>query len=211
MTTIEQFFDKIFVINRDARTDRWAHCLGQFKKFTLTKCERFSAHDGVILDGRLNGNAGCTASHRALLEIISYHKWPRTLILEDDFKIRHDDFHQKFNDMIGEVPEDWDMLYLGGHYAEKPQGRVSAHVIRIGRMLTTSSYAVAWQMARHMAADICGVGPIDSLYGKFHLSHKCYIFQPRLMVQAAGVSDLTGSVNEHPEFCMEDPTHENMV
>jgi GR25 family glycosyltransferase involved in LPS biosynthesis len=210
MTTIEDYFDKIIVINRDARIDRWTHCLEQFRKFNLTKVERFSALDHASIDGHIGGNGGCTASHRCILDAITFNKWPRTLILEDDFEIIHDDFHAKFAEMIGEVPDDWQMLYLGGHYAEKPQGRVSQHVIRMARMMTTSSYGVTYQMAREMAPVIYGSAPIDTLYYPFHLSHKCYIFQPRLMVQFDSFSDLQGRESSN-RACMSDENHSNMV
>lgn len=210
MTTIEDYFDRIIVINRAARIDRWTHCLEQFLKHSITKFERFDAYDHGKIDGWVGGNGGCTSSHRAVLDVIAYHKWPRTLILEDDFEIIHDDFHAKFSEMISEVPDDWEMLYLGGHYAEKPQSRVSKHVIRMARMMTTSSYGITWQMAREMAPVIYGSAPIDTQYYQFHLSHKCYIFQPRLMVQYESFSDLQGyKMNNVP--AMTDTNHENMV
>lgn len=209
--TIESYFDRLFVINLDRRTDRWAHCQEQFKRYGLTKVERFSGYADVIdHHGKVNGNCGCSASHRALLEIIAYHQWPRVLILEDDFEIRFDDFDYRFARMISEVPPDWDMLYLGGHFAEKPQARVSRHVIRMGHMFTTSSYAVTHKLARKIAPYICGVGPIDSLYAQWHRSEKCYIFDPRLMVQYSSFSDLTERDSTNAP-CMEDMTHSRMV
>jgi GR25 family glycosyltransferase involved in LPS biosynthesis len=210
MTTIEDYFDKILVINRAARTDRWQECEEEFRRFNLTKCERFDAYDHGLIDGHIGGNGGATSSHRAVLDVIAYNKWPRTLVLEDDFKIVHPDFHQRFNDMISEVPEDWQMLYLGGHYQEKPQSRVSKHVIRIGGMLTTSSYGITWQQARKMAPVIYGSGPIDCLYLKYNREDKCYIFQPRLMVQRDSYSDLQGRHMSNLD-CMSNTTHENMV
>lgn len=205
--TVNDYFDKIICINLDRRTDKWAECQKQFDKFGLT-VERFSGHDMAGSVGW--GNNGCTASHRGVLELICHHKWKRTLILEDDFHIRHTDFHQMFSDMIGEVPNDWDMLYLGGHYSEKPKSRVSKHVIRINRMATTSSYAVTWDFARKVAPGIFGIGPIDCLYFEQHLSSNCYIFQPRLMVQRPCFSDIQNKECNN-SACMEDTTHENMV
>lgn len=210
MITIEDYFTRIFVINREARKDRWDECCALFSKYNLTKVERFQAYDHGNIDGWVGGNSGCVSSHRALLDIIAYHKWPRTLILEDDFHIIHENFHELFNQMIPEVPDDWDMLYLGGHYGEKPQYRVSPHVIRINRMLTTSSYGITWQQARKMAPNIYGGGPIDSLYGQWNVDDKCFILQPRLMIQRDSFSDLQGR-NMSNRDCMTNPDHENMV
>lgn len=210
MTRLQDYFSHIFCINLDRRTDRWDHALDQFRLLGLQNVIRFSGHADVIHNGRVNGNAGCTASHRALCEIIAFNKWPRVLILEDDFECIHEDTQQRFSDMIGEVPNDWDMLYLGGHYADAPQKRISPHVIKFNRMLTTSSYGITWQMARRIAPYLHSDFPIDSLYSGFTPHHNCYIFQPRLFIQAPSHSDLTETHSMNGP-CMLDPNHENLV
>lgn len=203
--TLNEYFDKIICINLDKRLDKWKECLSQFLEFGI-KAERFSGHD--MSDGW--GNNGCTASHRGVLELICHHRWHRTLILEDDFLITHPNAQQMFSDMIGDVPDDWQMLYLGGHYGDAPQARVSKHVIRIGRMMTTSSYAVTYKFARHIAPHISGIGPIDTLYFDAHHTLPCYIFQPRLMVQRPCFSDIQQRECNNQD-CMQDTNHENMV
>jgi hypothetical protein len=172
--------------------------------------ERFEGYDQISDGNRVNGNLGCTASHRALLEIISYQQWPRVLILEDDFEVCVSDFNERFSEMIEEVPTDWDMLYLGGAYGEPPQYRHSDHVIRINRIMTTSSYAVTAQMARRLAPYVSGGGPIDSVYGNFHSQTNSYISQPRLMVQYANVSDLVEQHMDNSQSML-DPHHEDML
>lgn len=208
--TIDEYFDRIFVINLARRGDRWQHCLEQFRKHDIRNFTRFEGYAGVIHRDVVNGNCGCTASHRALLEILAYHRWGRVLILEDDFEILHDDFRDRFAAMISEVPDDWDMLYLGGHYQEDAQSRVSEHVIRIGGMLTTSSYGITWRQARKMAPYVSGVGPIDSLYIGFNRADRCYIFQPRLMIQYPNYSDLQEKESDNSQ-CMQDCSHESRV
>ncbi len=218
-TPIENYFDKIFVINLARRTDRWAHVQAQMKLLGITQYNRFEAYDGIVNgNGVVCGNSGCVASHRGLLELISYHQWPRVLILEDDFSIAHTDPEMKayvdvqgeFERMIKEVPSDWDMIYLGGQYGSNPSYRVSPHVIRLGTMLTTSSYGITPAMARRLAPHVHGLGPIDSIYCHHQPANNCYVFQPRLFVQYANVSDLTNREcsNEH---CMLDQHHEEML
>lgn len=191
MTPIEKYFDKIYVINLARRTDRWVQIMTLFKTFGITKFERFEAYDKPLLDGKPNGNMGCTASHRALLEVIAYNQIPRALIFEDDCDFTRGDFHERFAEFIKEVPDDWDQLYLGAGYGENPIARVSPHVIRSGRLLTTSSYGITWQHARKIAPYISGVGPIDSLMSGWHREAKTYIFDPRLCFQRPSFSDLT--------------------
>lgn len=201
--SLNNHFDQIILINLARRGDRMEQAQKEADKhgFTFT---RFEAHD---MPGW--GNNGCTASHRGVLELISHHKWQKTLVLEDDFKIVHEDFNDRFAAMITQVPE-WDMLYLGGHYAEPPQGRVSPNVIRMGHMKTTSSYGITYEQARKMAPAIAGIGPIDELYSNYNRNDRCYIFQPRLMVQSEGYSDLQCHVMNNGG-CMMDTAHESMV
>lgn len=211
MTPIELYFDKIFVINLASRPDRWEHVLAQMAVLGIEKFERFEAYQKPIdHHGFPNGNLGCTSSHRALYEIIAYHGWKRVLILEDDFAYCVDDPQKTFQRMIGEVPENWDMLYLGGHYAERPVARVSPHVIKIGRMLTTSSYGITGAFARKIAPYISGIGPIDSLLSGFLAPNNCFIFQPRLFVQYPNWSDLQEAHASNHQ-CMLDRGHESMV
>lgn len=203
---ITDYFDKIILIHLERRTDRWEECVAELDAVGLRDAVTvFKGHD---MPG--DGNRGCTASHRGVLELIGHHGWERTLILEDDFKIVAPDFHGAFEAMIGEVPADWEMLYLGGHYQEGPQARVSPRVLRIGRMMTTSSYAVTLAFARRIAPWICGIGPIDTLYYETHMQGRCYICQPRLMVQRAGFSDLQQHWMDNGG-CMMDGAHEAMV
>lgn len=187
---LNQFFgDRVFCINVAARTDRWEHAkrLAGIYGIEIT---RFEAKTGIIVDGVVNGNAGCTASHRALLDLMVENRWPFMFILEDDFDILHADFNDKIERIMLELPTDWDMFYAGGHYGEQPLARHSPHLIRCGRFLTTSSYAISLKMAEKMRESISGIGPIDSLYGGFHRDNLCLVSDPRLIVQYPNASDL---------------------
>jgi len=218
--SMKTYFDKVFCINRDSRPDRWEN----FQKL-IQQCEldvtRFRAHDGVLADGSFNGNYGCTASHRGILELICHHGWERTLIFEDDAEVvqpgRYGD-HTKnrlpvldqWNQILPEIPDNWDMLFLGGHYGSPPLRRLSKHVIRINTMLTASSYAVSLACARALAPHISGIGPIDSLYGNFQPSLMALSIQPRLFIQYLNMSDLQHIHCDNSQ-CMLDPNHEAMV
>jgi GR25 family glycosyltransferase involved in LPS biosynthesis len=202
--TINEYFDSVVCINLTRRPDRWAHCVAQFNKHGI-KAERFVGADTLTW-----GNHGCTLSHRIVHELIIKKEWKRTLILEDDFDCRHDNTQELFSGMIKEVPDDWDILYLGGHYSEPPKKRISPHVIQCGTMKTTSSVAVTLEQAKKMAPTLIGCGPIDEWYSMWCRKSNSYIFQPRLMVQYNNYSDLQQhDCNNEP--CMTDSRHEEMV
>lgn len=185
----EIFGDRVFVINCAHRQDRMAHFDAMAKRHGFTY-QRFEAHSGVVVDGRVNGNAGCTASHRGLLELCAHHRWPWTMIFEDDADIIYQDFNERLARAWRELPADWGLFYLGGGYAQPPIRRVSQRIIQVAGMMTTSSYAITWQQARKMAPYISGIGPIDSLFQGFNREAPSYCISPRCVVQYPNHSDL---------------------
>lgn len=211
MHTLNSAFEHVMVINRAARTDRWANVEAQCKKFDI-RVERFLAHEAAdcMVNGVPNANFACTASHRGCLELQLHHGWKTMLVLEDDFQIVDDAFPEMFDAQWSEVPDDWDWIWLGAGYAEDAQYRINGSVIRANRLLTTSSYAITLKMALRVAPHVSGIGPIDSLYGGWQREAKTYVLSPRLMVQAPGMSDLTGlySINSNS---MSDQTHESKL
>ena len=211
MNTLNSVFDKILCINRKSRRDRRESVVRQCEQFGI-KLDWFEAHeaDNCLVGGKPNGNFGCTASHRGCLELQCFHRWKTMLVLEDDFQIVHDDFVSMFDSMWPDIPEDWDFVFLGAGYAEDPIARVNDSVIRAGRLLTTSSYAITCAMARKIAPHIYGSSAIDSLYFGWQREAKTYVFSPRLMVQADGVSDLTGQFSRNSNSML-DTAHENRL
>lgn len=191
MSPFERYFDgHLFVINLAKRVDRMEHFNAMCARTGLTAVQRFEAVGGIVVDGRVSGNAGCTASHRALLDLQIANGWPRMFVWEDDAEIIYHDFHERWDRFERELPSTWHMIYLGAGYAEPPMARVAPHVIRAGRLLTTSSYGITLEMAKRMAPSISGVGPIDSLYGGFHRDAEVYLMSPRAVVQYPNFSDL---------------------
>lgn len=191
MTDFENFFEgRLFVVNLARRTDRLAQFEAMCRRVGLTAVQRFEALVVNDENGRPHGNRGCTASHRALMEMQIANGWPRMFVWEDDADVIYHDFHERWERFAAKLPASWDIIYLGAGYGEPPIARLSQHVIRAGRLLTTSSYGITLAMARRMAPSISGIGPIDSLYGGFHRDAETYIISPRCVVQYPNFSDL---------------------
>ena len=120
-----------FVINLDRRPDR----LEEFKKnnigFSVT---RFPAVDGArlkpteqlqhIFEGNdynmRKGMVGCAMSHIQLAILLTKTDLDFLLILEDDITVVPD-FAPKLARLIGRLPSDWNLVYLGHHV--RPQYR----------------------------------------------------------------------------------------
>lgn len=218
MSMFEDYFDRVFCINLDRSPERWAHVQQQCQQFGLSKVTRFSGFDFLtyadLPDGHrqsiANALCGCTTSHGSLFHNIAFNGWDKVLVLEDDFEIIHEDFHAKFESLIKYVPSDWELLYLGAHYGDKPLGRVNEHVVKAGYIKTTSSYAIRGPYARYLAPFMCGCNAPDDLLSAFNQWHRVYVLQPRLMKQYNCMSVIWGKhVNNGP--CMEDTRHEQMV
>lgn len=208
MTPFEEFFcGNIFYINREARLDRKAHFEKEMASIGVTCHERFNAIDY----GPTLGNHSCTASHRAVLDLIISRGLRVAHIFEDDATVRdqfRDDFNGTFMAAARELPEDWAMFYTGGHYGDMPRGWHSRHLVLIGQMKTTSSYGVTLESAKKLR-DLIPVytsNAIDSLYAGFNETEQCFIIEPRLFVQYASYSDLQRAELAY-EGSMIDPSH----
>lgn len=134
-----EFVDKIYCINLDRRPDRWKRCQEIFAKHNL-EVERVSAVDGRTL-GKTDLPPGALGVLRTALGIIKQakeHGYRNILIFEDDIELE-DDFSAKFAEYIPQVPDDWQLIYLGGNNRrESPQA--SKNVKRVVRVY--GAYAV---------------------------------------------------------------------
>lgn len=172
--TIDAYFDSIFCVNLDRRTDRWGQAQAELTLCGIERCRRFQA-----VDYPLNGPIGCAMSHRRLWRhIATGDLGERVLILEDDFTFVTREMlllagytdvsdtmrifnscvetmlARRFATMIDEVPSDWDLLYLGGSYETSPLSRVDKHVIRNNGMHTTHAYGITRAFAGRMTAHL---------------------------------------------------------
>jgi hypothetical protein len=109
--TINSYFDKVFCINLDRRTDRLQRVQAeavrygiQFERHVGAEPSRLTRKPlsteeraalvpfgptlaGCPLEARPYGTMGTTLSHRMLLRKVAEGPWPRVLVLEDDFHV----------------------------------------------------------------------------------------------------------------------------
>lgn len=237
---LSDYFHRIVCINLDRRVDRWKECLIEMASNNMEGVERFSGYDHPT-----HGHTGCTRSHRILLRQIAEGDAKRVLVLEDDFasvtrsrlalagfrpeqQVWKDqisvldgqgDLNQRFNSLIPFIPE-FDVLYLGGGYAENPISRLNSHVIRCAGMKTTSSYGITKEFAK-VWSDRVNVmagsedldrhpGCVDDCFSAMSRDNRFYILQPRLIFQRLSPSDITGETNSHL-YSMTDVLHQSRV
>lgn len=127
---------------------------------------------------------------------------------------------ERFSAIEPDLPKRWDVLYLGGSYAEGPIERLNSRVIRVRRMKTTTAYGITSAWAKELTALIDRSmhstdlakhpGPVDDVLGNFATRAGYFCIQPRIFYQRPSMSDISGECH-NGLFAMTDPVHEGMV
>lgn len=238
---MNNFVDRVFIINLPRRTDRRALAEHELAISGINP-NMVEWVDGV--DCPVNAHSGCNRAHRALLKRVAEGPWDRVLVLEDDFKtITEQDlidhgftpeqqvwktFHavpgvtlnERFAQMSDHPTIQNDnmmVLYLGGGYGENPIRRVSDHIVQCGFIQGTASYIITRDMARQWsnAAELLfpnDFGPIDNLFGDIQKSLICrYYIFQPRLLYQRKVKSDITGEENSYLFSHTDPAHENMV
>jgi GR25 family glycosyltransferase involved in LPS biosynthesis len=189
-----KYFDRIIVINLDRRTDR----LEEFTKQAERIGFDFEVHKAV--DGKLVGMDPIVAGKISHIEVLRKIKPDeKVLICEDDALFR-DDFNEVIDDYMADLPEDWDIFYLGALKNEVKE--VNKHWVR--QVVSTGTQAYCVNPAKvDLFIEIAREFEkwIDVAYRLWADRTNAYIAHPNLVIQSAGFSDLRGeSVQDFKGF-----------
>ena len=118
---MNEYFDKIYVLSLRRSKDRRETVSDRLKAVNI-EFEFFDAYDGKVMNfiwNRLGNNYfknpnyfACNVSHLAIYNDALSNGYKRILILEDDVK-PHKDINTLFDMIKGNIPLDYDLLYLG--------------------------------------------------------------------------------------------------
>jgi glycosyl transferase, family 25 len=122
MSFLNTAVDKVYVINMDKDTERLKRFDEQMKRLKIS----YTRVPGIIgadvgvhdnLSGFCNrfctaGMKGCALSHRAIWEDMLKNRYENVAIFEDDAVI-DPDFNRKFREGWQQLPNDYDIYYLG--------------------------------------------------------------------------------------------------
>jgi len=183
---VNDFFDKVIVINLDRRTDRMEKLAPQLEKLDI-QYKKFSAVDAKKLD-----IDPVVAGLRSHLQVMKQIAGQRVLILEDDAQFV-EDFNEKFEKVMQTLPEDWDIFYLGA-LVPKDVGLIRMVNRHWGiQVLTTGTQAYCINPSRleYFISKLEDYNYyIDIGLRDFAKGLKAYITQPNLVVQFPSYSDL---------------------
>lgn len=174
------YFPKAVLLNLDKRTDRLEQFDKQAKELGIAY-ERISGAETV------NPIFGSCLSHIAAL---SKYESDVIFVFEDD-ALFVEDFEVKFKQAMENVPDDWDMLYLGAHLLHKEP--YNHYWVRSLECSSTHAYAVRGPLKERlvkMALEDKLKHHIDVTYSTIHREIKAYAARPTLAYQGKSYSDL---------------------
>lgn len=179
-----EVFEKVVVINLARRGDRLASITKELNAHNI-EFELFEAVDGQKLG--ITGVAACAMSHRAVIE--KYKDCHNLFIFEDDASLDAD-FNAKFDDFIGKLPDDWQMLYLGSW----PYSIIDIGIEGIRKTegnILTHAYGAKREIFQDLIdASYDALNPIDVAYGLLHQRVETYMAHPSFVIQTPGFSDI---------------------
>tara|TARA_R110000803_G_scaffold58952_1_gene117279 strand:- start:1443 stop:2663 length:1221 start_codon:yes stop_codon:yes gene_type:complete len=208
LTTVNEYFDKVFVINLKERPEKLNDCTKLLNKLNI-EFEVYEALDclsGIPEDypekplvGFLTnkpGAFGCLISHLEVIKIAKKRGYEKILVLEDDIDATKN-FLELFSEKIKDLPDDWHLVYLGGsgHTLDaetKVTTKITDHISKTVGTSTTSSYGIherAYEGILKRNEGPKGI-PIDQFYRAYQNIYPCYVMRPNLIWQKAGISDI---------------------
>jgi GR25 family glycosyltransferase involved in LPS biosynthesis len=219
------FFNKIYCINLEDRTDRWEECLEMSNQYEISNLERI---DAIKIESDLppkrKGQIGCSLSYAKCINLALQNDFDNVLILEDDFQFLLDkeNLHSKMKLAINDLPEDWDALYFGGtvisSYGHIPLMPYRENLLKLNGAHTTHSIAFSkkgllkivnffkdkpWEQEL-----INNYECIDVFLAKeFQHINKVYIPTELLCFQRPSKSDIENCVYDYSEWMIRNFNH----
>jgi hypothetical protein len=203
-------FEQVYIINLPRRKERLDAFYQRLPSdFPFRHPERYDAVDGGLATPPdwWNGGGGawgCYKAHLRILEDCLSHEINSVLIFEDD-AVCVDGFAEKVLEFWKHLPEDWEMIYLGGQHIQENLGlprKVNDWVYRPfnvnrchcygfrGRRMLEKAYKhlnnfADWKVPHH----------VDHYLGEMHKKMATGLYVPRewLVAQSEGKSDICGA------------------
>jgi len=187
------FFDEMYCVNLDERTDRWEHAQKEFEKAGIKdRVQRFSAiHDN---DGRI----GIIKSNLGIVKLAKKKGLKNVLVFEDDVEFIVDNPQEVLAESLSQIGNlDWTLFYLGANTHNK------LIKIKPNLILLKNSFAVHSMAYNEKSYDtfikryegvnrIANMNDILDVYLAQHFQEKyiCLMVNPMMTTQMNSYSDI---------------------
>ncbi|MCX4165227.1 MULTISPECIES: glycosyltransferase family 25 protein [Paraburkholderia] len=193
--TIDNSFARKVCINLDRRPDRWEAMQQKFAEQNILTVERLSAVDAKLvpvpeaLSHMRPQDFGCTMSHLNAVKEAKAAGASEVMIFEDD-AFFDADFATRFPEFIEQVPDDWHMLFLGAYHFAQPIP-VAPNIVKTVETLTAHAYVVRDTLYdAFIALNENPPAIVDRNNLLLQQKFNCYCFEPNLVGQESGYSDI---------------------
>jgi GR25 family glycosyltransferase involved in LPS biosynthesis len=191
---LNEFFDKIYCINLDERSDRWEQSLKEFEKAGIENVERFSAikHD--------LGAIGCRESHLNIIKKAKNEGFKNILIFEDDVLLIEKNITQISKTLDDLKNTDWHLFYLGATVDPEISFMVKEtdNLLQTNFAYTTHAYAINNSVYDKILLEAPYFPIIDVYYCRNIVPlGKSYIMNPMVAIQQEGYSNIE---NHHADY-----------
>jgi GR25 family glycosyltransferase involved in LPS biosynthesis len=217
--TLNNYVDKIFVINLPHRKDRLERFeqLSKIYNFEYEVFEAFNGkekidsnfeYEGVkVSDYRyyyrydyFRSQIGCLISHLNLIKHCRQMNLSKVMIFEDDCGF-HENFDLRLDNLMSKVNPDWQLLYLSGSVPEF----ISDHdgYSKISKILTTHSYMIKSEIFDLVINNFKSkifIKEVDMCYSDIHTQCNSYVAMPFLTFQEDGYSDIASEYRSYPSI-----------
>jgi GR25 family glycosyltransferase involved in LPS biosynthesis len=192
---LNDYFKKLYCINLDSRPDRWERAKELFDQHGLD-VERVSGINGSQLGLDFGpeikeGAIGCSLSHLFTIKYAQQNNLDNFLLLEDDVEF-DDEINQKFFSYIDQVPDDWEMLYLGGqHFHGMNLKQVNENIFKCEYTLAAQSVGIRNTLYQRLIDKVMNISKINDIhYAEMHKDINAYVIVPHLTWQRVSYSDI---------------------
>ena len=177
-------FDKVLYLNQAERTDRLKDCKDELSRVGLIAQPFYS------IKAEQPFQSFCLSQVGMLNEFLQ-SGGNRFLALEDDVIFKD---YGNLETALSELPEDWDIVYLGANVTEEKPEYYSKHLRRVRSAWTTHAIgytrkAIEKILAKYVDWETSGMYD-DWLSREFLPNNNCYIIAPMIAWQRPVYSNL---------------------
>ena len=145
--------DHVYCINLERSPERRLQAQAEFDEAGLD-VEFFRATDGKVEapEGLFitKSEWGCADSHIRIWRDMIENGYETALVFEDDIKL-DTNFSEKLQEVLAELPPDWDYVNLGTFEASTIDYKKFSENLMIGQALTTHAYIINLKCAKKWA------------------------------------------------------------
>lgn len=183
------FFDKIYVVNLAKRTDRMKQAKEQLDKYNIP-FERWEAIEN------LDGAEGLRLTMIELFTHAINSNYLNVLVFEDDVDVIDESINEVMENVVHQIPYDYDIIYLGCQLSTVPTGFYWTHLMKCKQMQSTHAAFYSLKVMKEiLASDF--FAPIDNCFIKIiQPKGNCYAVYPILCSQIVSKSDIYTSEPE---------------